>query len=89
MFNPDMAPDGYSRIIGLGNKMIGEFSLYDSQDGKETHLSGSIGSRTEIDESERGKGYGYLAHLELAKLTKLDGRTLVSDSNMTEDAIRV
>lgn len=87
MFNPDMAPDGYSRIIYLDGKYIGEFALLDKND--ETHLSGSLGAITEIIEEHRGKGIGYQAYLELAKKVKEDNKVLVSDSNRTEDSERV
>lgn len=87
IFNPDMAPDGYSKIITLNGKYIGEFALLDV--GNEVHLSGSLGARTEINTKYRGKGYGYQAYVELAKQVKLEGKVLVSDTNMTEDAIRV
>ena len=87
IFNPDMAPDGYSKIIILNGKHIGEFALVDV--GNEVHLSGSLGARTEIDAKYRGKGYGYQAYIELAKQVKSEGKVLVSGTTMTEDAIRV
>jgi hypothetical protein len=87
ILNPDMAPDGYSKIIALNGEPIGEFALLDI--GNEVHLSGSLGARTEIDTKHRNKGYGYQAYVELAKQVKSEGKVLVSDTNMTEDAIRV
>jgi hypothetical protein len=87
LFNPDMAPDGYSKKIILRGKTIGEFALLDS--GNEVHLSGALGARTELNEDQRGKGYGYKAYLELAKQVKAEGKVLVSDTDRTEDANRV
>lgn len=87
VFNPDMAPDGHSRIISIDGNYIGEFAVYETKDT--IHLSGSIGARTEIEEQYRGKGYGTKAYLALANIAKNKGKVLMSDSNLTEDAIRL
>jgi predicted kinase len=86
-FNPDLAPDGYSKTISINGKYIGEFALIENE--TEVQLTGSLGARTEIIPEERGKGYGYLAYVELAKQVKSDGKVLVSDSELSPDAERV
>ena len=86
-FDPDMAPDGGTRIIFLGDKYIGEIPVVESKD--RIRMSGSIGTATEIEEEYRGKGYGKKAHLALANIAKSEGKTLYSDSSNSdaEDAL--
>ena len=86
-FDPDMAPDGGTRIIFLGDKYIGEIPVVESKD--KIRMSGSIGTATEIEEEYRGKGYGKKAHLALANIAKSEGKTLYSDSSNSdaEDAL--
>ena len=86
-FDPDMAPDGGTRIIFLGDKYIGEIPVVELKD--RIRMSGSIGTATEIEEEYRGKGYGKKAHLALANIAKSEGKTLYSDSSNSdaEDAL--
>lgn len=87
VFDPDMAPDGGTRIIMLDNEYIGEIPVLESKD--KIKMSGSIGAATEIEEEYRGKGYGKKAHLALANIAKAEGKTLYSDSSNSdaEDAL--
>lgn len=86
-FDPDMAPDGGTRIIFLGDEYIGEIPVVESKD--KIKMSGAIGAATEIEEEYRGKGYGKKAHLALANIAKSEGKTLYSDSSNSdaEDAL--
>lgn len=86
-FDPDMAPDGGTRIIFLGDEYIGEIPVIESKD--KIKMSGAIGAATEIEEEYRGKGYGKKAHLALANIAKSEGKTLYSDSSNSdaEDAL--
>ena len=86
-FDPDMAPDGGTRIIFLGDEYIGEIPVIESKD--KIKMSGAIGAATEIEEEYRGKGYGKKAHLALANIAKSEGKTLYSDSynSDAEDAL--
>ena len=87
LFDPDMAPDGGTRIIFLGDKYIGEIPVFETKD--EIIMGGSIGAATEIEKEYRGKGYGKKAHLALANIAKSEGKILYSDSSNSdaEDAL--
>ena len=87
LFDPDMAPDGGTRIIFLGDKYIGKIPVFETKD--EIIMGGSIGAATEIEEEYRGKGYGKKAHLALANIAKSEGKILYSDSSNSdaEDAL--
>ena len=87
LFDPDMAPDGGTRIISLDGKYIGEIPVIETKD--EIKMGGSIGAATEIEEEYRGKGYGKKAHLALANIAKSEGKILYSDSSNSdsEDAL--
>ena len=86
-FDPDMAPDGGTRIIFLGNEYIGEIPVF--EDDNSIHMGGTIGAATEIEEAYRGKGYGKKAHIALANIAKSEGKVLYSDSSNSdvEDAL--
>ena len=86
-FDPDMAPDGGTRLIWLGNEQIGEIPTEETLD--KIRMAGSIGAATEIFEPMRGKGYGKKAHIALALIAANDGKTLYSDSSNSdaEDAL--
>ena len=87
LFDPDMAPDGGTRIIFLGDKYIGEIPVFETKD--KIIMGGSIGAATEIEKEYRGKGYGKKAHLALANIAKSEGKILYSDSSNSdaEDAL--
>ena len=87
LFDPDMAPDGGTRIISLGDKYIGEIPVIETKD--KIKMGGSIGAATEIEEEYRRKGYGKKAHLALANIAKSEGKILYSDSSNSdsEDAL--
>ncbi len=87
LFDPDMAPDGGTRIIFLGDKYIGEIPVFETED--KIIMGGSIGAATEIEKEYRGKGYGKKAHLALANIAKSEGKILYSDSSNSdaEDAL--
>ena len=86
-FDPDMAPDGGTRIVFLGDKYIGEIPVFES--GDSIHMGGSIGAATQIEAEYRGKGYGKKAHIALANIAKAEGKTLYSDDSNSdaEDAL--
>ena len=86
-FDPDMAPDGGTRIIFAEDKYIGEIPTIETSD--KIRISGSIGTATEIDKSMRGKGYGTKAHIALAQIAKAEGKTLYSDTTNSDDEVRV
>lgn len=87
IFNPDLAPDGQSRIISLNDEYIGEFAVLENENY--INLTGSFGANTNIDEQYRGRGYGKQAYMVLANIAKSENKTLRSDSIQSIDAINL
>lgn len=81
-FDPDMAPDGGTRIVFLGDKYIGEIPVFEIEDS--IHMGGSIGAATHLEAEYRGKGYGKKAHIALANIAKAEGKTLYSDDSNSD-----